>query len=119
MKRAILFLTFALLSVAAGGDKTEIFAAFSESEMQQNKQIALRAINSPEVWRRFPKHEHQHHYTPLIHEISFGFSTTRTRYQTMTVIIPTTHIGPRHRTLIYVRLDGRGDIPDMEEVPDI
>jgi hypothetical protein len=119
MKRAMLFLTFVLMSIAVGADKPDIFAAFSESDMQHNKQIALRAINSPEVWRRFPKNEHQRHYTPLTGEISFGFSTTRTGYQTMTIIIPTTHFGPRHRTLIYVRLTGRGDILDMEEVPQI
>jgi hypothetical protein len=110
---------FVLLAVASASDKAEIFAAFRESDMQRNKQIALRAINSPEAWRRFPRNPHQRHYTAEMREISFGFSTTPRGYETMTVIIPTTHIGPRHRTLIYVRLNGRGDILDMEEVPEI
>jgi hypothetical protein len=119
VKRATIIVMLLLTAAASAREQRESFAAFREIDLQRNKQIALRAINSPEAWRRFPKREHQRHYTPLTREISFAFTSTSTGYCTMYVIIPTTHVGPRHRTDIYVRLDGRGDLLDMEEVPEI
>src|SRR5207244_1992122 len=76
---------------------------FSDAELQRDKRRALAAINSPEVWRRFPKYPHQPHYTPVLREIDFCFYPPQVN--TVTVVIPTTHIGPRHRALIYVKFD--------------
>ena len=90
---------------------------FSDAELQRDKRMALAAINSPEVWRRFPKYPHQPHYTPVLREIDFCFYPPQVN--TVTVVIPTTNIGPRHRALIYVKFDHAGKIFDMQEVPEI
>ena len=90
---------------------------FSDAELQRNKKAALKAMNSPEAWRRFPKEQHQRHYTPLVREISFSFYPPDV--DKVTVIIPTTHIGPRHQASIYVTFDHSGKILTMAEVPQI
>jgi hypothetical protein len=90
---------------------------FSDAELQRDKRAALEAMNSPEVWRRFPKQQHERHYTPVLREISFSFYPPEVNK--VTVIIPTTHIGPRHKALIYVTFDHAGKILEMSEVPEI
>jgi len=53
----------------------------------------------------------------VLREIDFCFYPPDVK--TVTVVIPTTHIGPRHRALIYVKFDHAGKIIDMQEVPEI
>jgi hypothetical protein len=118
VKRIALLFGLLLLATASAREKWPVFIAFPEADLQRDKHAALRAMNSPAAWSRFPTHAHQHHYTPLLRQISFAFSTGKDG-DTVTVIIPTTHIGPRHRALIYVTFDGLGRIRDLDEVPQI
>ena len=90
---------------------------FSDAELQRDKRIALAAMNSPEVWRRFPMQQHERRYTPVMREISFSFYPPEVNK--VTVIVPTTHVGPRHRALIYVTFDHAGKILEISEVPEI
>jgi hypothetical protein len=54
-----------------------------------------------------------------IREIAFGFSAKRGSGSILTVIIPITHIGPRHRALIHVTFDQGLRIIGIAEVPQI
>ena len=90
---------------------------FSDAELQRDKHAALKAMNSPEAWHRFPTHEHQRHYTPIIREIDFCFYPPDV--DKVTVVIPTTHVGPRHRANIYATFDHFGRLLNLEEVPQI
>ena len=118
VKRTTLLFSLLLLATASAREKWPVFIAFPEADLQRDERAALQAMNSPAAWSRFPKHAHERHYTPILREISFAFSTSKDR-GTVTVIIPTTRIGPRHRALIYVTFDGLGRIRDLDEVPEI
>jgi len=119
VKRIVILTGVLFVATANAREKWPVFIAFSEVELQHAKQVALRAMNSPEAWQRFPTHAHQRHYTPILGEISFAYSTTPAEGHTVTVIIPTTHIGPRHRALIYATFNHRGKLLDLDEVPEI
>lgn len=115
-------LAFFLVLLAASADAREpwpVWISFPEADLQRNKRAALRAINSPEEWRRFPREKHERRYTPILREIGFAFSQTKKEGDTVTVIIPTTASQHIHRTLIYVTFNGRGEIIGLSEVPEI
>ena len=118
MKRLAAIVSFVLTVTVAAREPVPLWIAFTEEELRRAKQTALQAMNSPEVWQKFPKRPHERHYNPLLREISFGFSKAA-GLDTVTVIIPTTHIGPRHRALIYVTFNqGVVQIIDIAEVPE-
>jgi hypothetical protein len=119
VKRATLLISLLLLATATAREKWPVFIAFSETELRHAKQVAIRAMNSPEAWRGFPSRSHERHYTPVLSEISFAYSTSHNEGETVTVIVPTTHIGSRHRALIYATFNHRGKLLDLDEVPEI
>jgi hypothetical protein len=114
MKRAATIVSLILAATVAAREPVPLWITFTEEELQRAKRIALQAMNSPEVWARFPKHAHQRHYTPLLREISYGFSKAR-GLDTVTVMIPTTHIGPRHRAEVDVIFVQGLKLIDIEE----
>jgi hypothetical protein len=117
MKRALLMLGLLLVASQLIHAALPMWIQFSDAELQRDKQAAIKAMNSPKVWRRFPKYPHQRHYTPIVRHIDFCFYPPDV--DKVTVVILTTHIGPRHRALIYVTFDHFGRILDMNEVPQI
>ena len=117
MKRALLMVSLLLVASQLTHAALPMWIQFSDTELQRDKQAAIKAMNSSQVWRRFPKHPHQRHYTPILRDIDFCFYPPDV--DKVTVVIPTTHIGPRHRALIYVTFDHFGRILDMNEVPQI
>ena len=117
MKRATAIVVLLLATSAASRAALPMWIQFSDAELQRDKQAAIIAMNSPDAWRRFPKHRHQRYYTPILREIDFCFYPPDVNK--VTVVIPTTHIGPRHRALIYVTFDHFGKILDMAEGAEI
>jgi hypothetical protein len=116
VKRIAAIVSIMLAATAAAREPVPVWIAFTDQELQRAKRTALHAMNSPEVWARFPKPKrtHQVHYTPLLRGISYGFSKAR-GLDTVTVVIPTTHIGPRHRAVVHVIFDQGLKIIDIVE----
>jgi hypothetical protein len=48
-----------LATTVAAREPVPLWITFTEEELQRAKRIALQAMNSPEVWARFPKRGHQ------------------------------------------------------------
>ena len=120
MKRATLIVSLLLACTAAAVHAAApVWISFRESELQWAKRAALRVMNSGPVWARFSTGQHERHYTPIVRDIAFGFSTERGKGSTLTVIIPTTHIGPRHRASVHVTFDQTLRIIGIAEVPQI
>jgi hypothetical protein len=119
VKHATVTIILLLVFGVAAGASPEMWASFYDWELQRAKVSALRAMNTPEVWKRFPREQHERHYTPIVRDIAFGFATKRGSGSILTVIIPTTHIGPRHRALVYVTFDQGLKIIHIAEVPQI
>jgi hypothetical protein len=119
VKHAALFVSMLLASALALGAAAPVWISFYGWELERAKRAAIAAINSPDVWARFPSEQHKRHYTPIIRDIAFGFSEERGKGSIVTVIIPTTQIGPRHRALVHVTFDQGLKITHIAEVPEI
>jgi hypothetical protein len=119
VKRSTATLGLVLALTLAARAAAPVWILFYEWELQRAKRAAVVAMNSPEVWKRFPKEQHERHYTPIMRDIAFGFTTKRGSGSILTVIIPTTHIGPRHRALVHVTFDQGLKIIGIAEVPQI
>jgi hypothetical protein len=66
-----------LATVASAREPAPLWIVFTDAELQRAKRAALRAINAPHIWERFPKQRHERRYKPLPREISYGFSQTK------------------------------------------
>lgn len=118
MKRATIILSLLLTTTAAAREPVPLWISFTEAELQRAKRTALHMMNSPEVWAQFPQRPHQAHYIALLRQIGFGFSQER-GLNTVTVFIPTTHVGLRHRADVCVKFDQGLKITDIAESPEI
>ena len=119
MKRTAAIVSLLLAVMIGARASAPVWIAFYDWEIQRAKRAAILAMNSPEVWQRFPSEQHERHYTPIVRDIAFGFSTKRGSGSILTVIIPTTHFGPRHRAEIHVIFDQGLRIIGIAEAPQI
>jgi len=111
MKLALLQLIFCLsaLSVLA---EVKPAIVYTEAELQTYKDEAVKAINSPEVWKRFPKQKHEDRYTVVPKGIQYWFEPDKPNQ--VIVIVPVTKV-EFHAYYVAVTFKRGGEIIDMYE----